>query len=163
MQATLDTNQRRLLSSRVQRLCFRADLCFELITLRVFVYCKSSTIELGSWYFLSQWLFLRLLIAPFFISPTCWHDCKRNATTSRSSDPPRGFSSTDCLLFVGCSGEWSLWWTPKGQGWVRMNLCHSRHTWRDGNGSPENEWLCRKSTALKMVNPVLTKDQNRPF
>ena len=79
------------------------------------------------------------LIVTFCLSPNllAWMQTKHDDIQIIGS--LRGFSSTDCLLFVGFSDEWSLWWTPKGWGWVRMNLCHSHHTWRDGNGSPENE------------------------
>ena len=54
-----------------QSLCFHADLNFETITLRVFVYCKSSTIELGSRYFLSECFFFTPTYRPisFPITP----------------------------------------------------------------------------------------------
>jgi hypothetical protein len=42
----------------------------------------------------------------------------------------------------------SLLLTSKDRGWVHVIVAIR---WRDGNGSPENKWLCRKSTALKLV------------
>jgi hypothetical protein len=88
------------LSSRGQRLCCHADLNFKTITLRVFVYCKSSTIELDPDISSQNVCFLRLVIAHFLsnhppssadcyilvIPLTCWHECKQNVTTSRLSD-----------------------------------------------------------------------------
>jgi hypothetical protein len=97
----------------------RSDLNFETITLRVFVYCESSTIELGPYISSQKICFLRLLIAPFpFQSPPISSELLRTVylldllaqmQTKRDNiqivQSPRGFSSTNYLLFFGFSGE----------------------------------------------------------
>ena len=94
---------------------------FWITTLRVFVYWKSwMTVDKSNCY-PSQWLFLHLLIAPFpFQSPPISSELLRTVyllnlltqmQTKRDNiqiaQSPRGFSSTNCLLFFGFRFEWS--------------------------------------------------------
>jgi hypothetical protein len=52
--------------------------------------------------------------------------------------------------------------TSKTEGECTWSLPLVVTSWRDGNGSPENERLYRKSTALKIVIRLLKWDPNHP-
>jgi hypothetical protein len=67
------------------------------------------------------------------------------------------------LLFVGFSGKWSYCGgRQKVEGECAWISAISHHTWREGNGSPDNEWLYWNSTAIQMVVGLLKWDPNRP-
>ena len=98
---------------------------------------QSSTIELESRYFLSERLFFTPTYRPisFPITPHqqrivtfCLSPWLAGTNANQTwQHPDRRIPAWFLLLFVDFWIQWRmklLWWTPKGRGWVRMNLCH---------------------------------------
>ena len=173
MQTNLNTHQKGLLCWCGQRLCFQDYLCFQIITLADFVYWKS------------QWAVTNQTISshdnriytshqPQFLlqSPPLAVDCyilSNSPLVSTHANEiirhPEVIFPCVASLFHRFLDEFTversmLLLTSKTEGECTWSLPLVVTSWRDGNGSPENERLCRKSTALKMAFRLLKWDPN---